>query len=100
LVTALKDLGKKAFGGLLFLLLSMAALLFLPAWTLSSWQAWIFLAVFEASAVAITVYLMKKDPKLLERRVYAGPTAEKDTFQVIATAGTTQTANNCTLIVQ
>ena len=61
----------------------MAALLFLPAWTLDYWQAWAFLAIFGASALAITVYLMKRDPKLLERRVYAGPTAEKETSQKI-----------------
>jgi protein-S-isoprenylcysteine O-methyltransferase Ste14 len=79
----MKDLNKKAFGGLLFLLLVMAALLFLPAWTLGYWRAWTFLAVFGASALAITLYLMKKDPKLLERRVSAGPTAEKETSQKI-----------------
>jgi protein-S-isoprenylcysteine O-methyltransferase Ste14 len=79
----MKDLNKKAFGGLFFLLLVMAALLFLPAWTLDYWQAWAFLAVFGVSALAITLYLMKKDPKLLERRVYAGPTAEKETSQKI-----------------
>src|SRR5580704_7278144 len=78
-----KDLHRKAFGGLLFLLLVMATLLFLPAWTLNYWQAWAFLAVFGASALAITLYLMKKDPKLLERRVHAGPTAEKETSQKI-----------------
>jgi protein-S-isoprenylcysteine O-methyltransferase Ste14 len=73
----------KAFGGLLFLLLAMGAGLFLPAWTLDYWQAWTFLAVFGVSALAITLYLMKKDPRLLERRVYAGPTAEKETGQKI-----------------
>jgi protein-S-isoprenylcysteine O-methyltransferase Ste14 len=82
-VTTLKALKKKAAGGLLFLLLVMAALLFLPAWTLNYWQAWTLLAVFGASAGAITVYLTKKDPKLLERRVQAGPTAEKETSQKI-----------------
>src|SRR6202167_3368418 len=80
---SLKDLKKRASGGLLFVLLVMAALLFLPAWTLSYWQAWAFLAVFGVSAIAITVYLTKKDPKLLERRVYAGPTAEKEISQKI-----------------
>ena len=35
---SLKDLKKRASGGFLFLLLVMAALLFLPAWTLSYWQ--------------------------------------------------------------
>src|SRR5580704_11562507 len=75
----MKDLNKKSFGSLFFLLLVMGALLFLPAWTLNYWQAWAFLAVFGASALAITLYLMKKDPKLLERRVHAGPTADKET---------------------
>jgi len=76
-------LNLKAFGGLLSLLLVMAALLFIPARTLDYWQAWAFLAVFFSSALAITAYLMKKDPKLLGRRVHAGPTAEKETSQKI-----------------
>ena len=61
----------------------MAALLFVPAWTPAYWQAWAFLAAFGASAFAITLYLMAKDPKLLERRVHAGPMAEKETSQKI-----------------
>lgn len=76
-------LNAKAFGGLLFLLLVMGALLFIPAWTLDYWQAWAFLFIFGASALAITLYLMKKDPKLLNRRVHAGPTAEKERGQKI-----------------
>ncbi len=73
----------KAFGGLLFLLLAIAALLFIPAWTLDYRQAWTFLAVYFASSLAITLYLMKKDPKLLERRMSGGPTAEKEPTQKI-----------------
>ncbi len=76
-------LNKKAFGGLLRLLVVLAILLFLPAWTLDYWQAWIFLAVFAASVLAITLYLMKNDPKLLERRIRAGPRAEKEDAQKI-----------------
>jgi protein-S-isoprenylcysteine O-methyltransferase Ste14 len=79
----LKDLNKKASAGFLFLLLVMAALLFLPSWTLRYWQAWAFLGVFGVSATAITVYLTKRDPNLLERRLHAGPTAEKQTSQKI-----------------
>jgi protein-S-isoprenylcysteine O-methyltransferase Ste14 len=78
-----KDLNKKAFGGLLLLLFVMAMLLFFPACTFRYWQAWVFLGVFGASALAITLYLMKNDPKLLERRVSAGPIAEKDWSQRI-----------------
>jgi len=76
-------LNKKAFGGLLWLLIVIAVTLFLPAWTFNYWQAWVFLIVFGASVFAITLYLMKKDPKLLERRVNAGPSAEKEKTQKV-----------------
>lgn len=76
-------LHRKALGGLLFLFLVMAALLFIPAGTLDYWQAWTFLAVYFASSLAITLYLMKKDPKLLARRMSGGPTAEKESIQKI-----------------
>jgi len=74
---------KKALVGLLGLFAAMAALLFVPAWTPRYWQAWVFLSVFLGAALAITVYLMKRDPGLLERRIYAGPTAEKEKSQKI-----------------
>jgi protein-S-isoprenylcysteine O-methyltransferase Ste14 len=79
----MKRLVAKAFGGLVGLLLIMAALLFLSAWTFDFWQAWVFLAVFGVSSLIITLYLMEKDPKLLERRVQAGPTAEKEWSQKV-----------------
>jgi protein-S-isoprenylcysteine O-methyltransferase Ste14 len=52
-----------------------------PAGTLDYWQAWVYLAVFAASSALITAYLWMRDPKLLERRVNAGPTAEKEVKQ-------------------
>ena len=79
----MNDLNKKAFGGLISVLLVMGALLFIPAWTLAYWQAWAFLAVFGGSALEITLYLMKKDPQLLERRMRGGPSAEKEMSQKI-----------------
>jgi protein-S-isoprenylcysteine O-methyltransferase Ste14 len=79
----MSKLSKKALGGLACVLLVMTGLLFLPAWTLDYWQAWAFLAVFGIPSLAITLYLMKKDPKLLERRVYAAPTAEKEWTQKV-----------------
>jgi len=77
------QLNIRASAGLLQLLIVMAAMIFLPAWTLHYWQAWIFLALFAVSVLAITVYLMKNDPKLLERRTNAGPGAEQETSQKI-----------------
>jgi hypothetical protein len=85
----MRNLNAKAFGGLLGLLFGMAAALFLSAGTLHYRQAWVFLALFGASSLAITLYLIKKDPGLLERRVYGGPTAEKKTSQKIVQSLTT-----------
>jgi protein-S-isoprenylcysteine O-methyltransferase Ste14 len=80
---------KRALVGLLGLFAAMTALLFVPAWTLRYWQAWVFLSVFFGMALAITVHLMKRDPGLLERRIYAGPTAEKEKIQKIIQSITT-----------
>lgn len=73
----------QAFGGMLFLVSVMAAALFLPAWSINYWQAWVFLAVFFASVTAITLYLVKRDPQLLARRVRGGPVAEKEKTQQV-----------------
>ena len=73
----------KAFGGLLNLLVCLALLIFLPVWTFEYWQAWFFLCAFFGPALAITLYLMKNDPALLERRVKGGVAAEKQTSQKI-----------------
>ncbi len=77
----MKDLDKKAFAGLLRLVITLTVLLFLSAWSLRYWQAWIFLAVFSLSSLMIGVYLMRNDPKLLERRTEASPFAEKERGQ-------------------
>ena len=73
----MSNLHTKAWVALLLLFLVMAALLFVPPWTLDYWQAWTFLAVYFAASAAITLYLMKKDPQLLARRMSGGPAAEK-----------------------
>ena len=59
----------------------LAVVLFLPAWTLDWWQAWVFWAVFGAACLVITLALLKHDPALAERRLRAGPTAEREASQ-------------------
>src|SRR5580704_13163147 len=76
----------RAFAGLLFLLIVMAIIIFVPAWTLDYRQAWIFLVVFFVPPLLITIYLMKHVPKLLERRTTAGPGAEQERIQNIIQA--------------
>jgi protein-S-isoprenylcysteine O-methyltransferase Ste14 len=79
----MRNLNIRALAGLLQLVVALAALIFLPAWTLHYWQGWILIAVFVACALAITIYLMRNDPALLERRIKAGPAAEQETSQKI-----------------
>jgi protein-S-isoprenylcysteine O-methyltransferase Ste14 len=82
----MNQLNIKAFVGILQLFFILGLSIFLPAWTLDYWQAWIVVAVFFACTLAVTVYLMKNDPKLLERRVSAGVGAEQERSQNIIQA--------------
>ena len=60
--------------------IALGVLLFLPAWTLAYWQAWVFIVVFVASAEATGVYLALKDPALLERRMNPGFQGEEQSM--------------------
>jgi protein-S-isoprenylcysteine O-methyltransferase Ste14 len=61
----------------------LLACLFIPAGTLSYWQAWVFLAVFAASSQALGIYFLTHDRKLVERRMKIGPAAEQRPAQKI-----------------
>src|SRR5271169_7121112 len=79
----MNDLNKKAWLGFLFVALVMGLLLFVGAWTIHYWQAWAYLSIYLGSSLLTMLYLMKKDPALLARRLRAGPGAEKETTQKI-----------------
>ena len=76
-------LRKRAFEGLAQFLVALAAFLFLPAWSLRYWQGWVFWFEFSLLVSLITVYFLWKDPALIERRLKAGPLAEKQKKQKI-----------------
>ena len=73
----------KAFASAAGLFLFMAALLFVPPWTLDWWQAWLFLAVYFGGSIVLMLDLAKRDPALLERRMKGGPWAEERLEQKI-----------------
>jgi protein-S-isoprenylcysteine O-methyltransferase Ste14 len=76
-VSSVKNLNTRAWLALAALAVVMALLLFLPAGTVRYWQAWVYLSIFFGAAALITMFLMRNDPGLLERRMSGGPTAEK-----------------------
>jgi len=73
----------KSIAGFVFLMFCLGLALFLPAGSLSYWQAWVYLAVWAVCVVPITVYLAIKDPDLLAGRVKAGPVAETQKSQQV-----------------
>lgn len=74
------DLNRKALFGLAKLLIWVGILVFLPAWSLHFWQAWIFWLILSASGSLINVYFLKRDPSLIARRL---PSAERESSQRI-----------------
>jgi len=67
-------------------LLAFGVLLFVPAGTLHYWQAWVFLAVFTIGSLYSAVYLFRKNPAVVERRMRAGPKAETRPVQKVVTS--------------
>ena len=47
----------------------IALFFFLPAGTFAYWQAWVYLAILFIPMVFVLYYLLKNNPKLLERRM-------------------------------
>lgn len=82
----MKDLHRNALIGILRTFVLLIIAVFVPAGTLRYWQGWACLAAFFIPACAITVWVAKNDPALLERRLKAGPSAEKERGQKIVQA--------------
>lgn len=61
--------------------LVLAALAFIPAWTIRYWQAWVFIVVFVVSTNAVGIYVALTDPALVKRRQKAGPMKEQRSAQ-------------------
>jgi protein-S-isoprenylcysteine O-methyltransferase Ste14 len=76
----------QAILGFIRLQLFLALLLFLPAWSLRFWQAWLYWILFSASVLFITLYFLKHDPALIARRIAVGPSAEQEKRQKIIQA--------------
>jgi protein-S-isoprenylcysteine O-methyltransferase Ste14 len=77
----MKSLAAKALIGFAKRIVIVGLLLFIPAWSLDFWQAWIFLILYFVSHLTIIIYFLRTDSRLVERRLKGGPRAEKRTRQ-------------------
>jgi protein-S-isoprenylcysteine O-methyltransferase Ste14 len=67
-------------------ILVLFALIFVSAGTIHYWQGWLFCLSFLLSTSATGIYLTRRDPALLERRMRFGPRAESRPRQKIIIA--------------
>jgi protein-S-isoprenylcysteine O-methyltransferase Ste14 len=79
----MKSLQVRAIGGLIFLVIVIGLIIFLPAGTLNFTAGWIYFLVFSISITFITFYFLKNNPALVDSRTKVGPTAETQMTQKI-----------------
>jgi protein-S-isoprenylcysteine O-methyltransferase Ste14 len=64
-------------------LLLLGATFFGAAWSFSYWQAWVYLCIMLASVGTVAIYLYRRDPELLERRLRMRETRQEQKFVVV-----------------
>jgi protein-S-isoprenylcysteine O-methyltransferase Ste14 len=79
----MSPLTKKALLGCVQTVSLAAATIFIAAWSIAFWEAWLYLLVFSGTTVSVTLYFLKYDPNLVERRLTAGPRVETERNQKI-----------------
>jgi len=75
------DLPRRALRGTLVFSLALLVLILAAAGSLRYWQGWLFWLHFTAWTVGLTLYFLRHDPALVERRLRSGPMAEQEPAQ-------------------
>jgi len=78
-----KVLRRKTLWWILGWQLILALLLFLPAWSLRFWEAWVYWIVFFVCVLSGSFYFLERDPALLESRLRFGPALEPEKSQKV-----------------
>ncbi len=75
--------GLRVFASSVWFLVLYCMVVFVPAWTISYWQGWAYIAVATTATIISTAYLARTNPAALQRRMQGGPRAESRTTQKI-----------------
>ena len=54
---------------LVLAIIVLGLIFFLPAGTIKFWEAWVYMGILFIPMIFVLIYLLKKDPELLERRM-------------------------------
>lgn len=80
-VMAPRLLGRRLVAQSAALLVAVAFMVILPAGTIIYWQAWVYVGIFVVASTTMSIYLLRKDPELLERRLAFGERGETEQEQ-------------------
>jgi protein-S-isoprenylcysteine O-methyltransferase Ste14 len=80
-ITAMDQLGKKSLIALARFQIVLAIMIFGTVWSFAYWQGWLFWMLCGAGTFTTTIYFLRHDRGLIERRMRAGPVAETRTQQ-------------------
>jgi protein-S-isoprenylcysteine O-methyltransferase Ste14 len=61
----------------------LGLMIFVPSWTIFYWQGWVYFLIISVSLWVTTLYFLKNDRALMERRIRIGPKAEQKVSQKI-----------------
>ena len=75
--------GLRVYASSVWFLVLYCMVVFVPAWTISYWQGWAYIAVATTATIISTAYLARTNPAALQRRMQGGPRAESRTTQKI-----------------
>jgi protein-S-isoprenylcysteine O-methyltransferase Ste14 len=84
----MSNLASRAVGHLLRVVIMRGLVVFLVAWTVNYWQAWVFVALSFLGEGATNLYMLRKDPALLERRIdktKKAPTEDRQSQKTVTT---------------
>ena len=79
----LAQLKKRALIQFLSFPLTVGICFFWPAGTFQYWEAWVFIGFFSSMMLGMTMYLLKNDPQLLERRLDRGESRQDQKLVII-----------------
>jgi len=76
-------------------IVALGAIIMLPSLSLTYWQGWLYWALFSVFTIGGSLYFLKYDAALVERRLAVGPAAETEKNQkIIMTA-----ASGCVVLL-
>jgi len=78
----IKLLVLKAIVKFSFIYVLLGLCFFLPVWTFNYWEAWLYIGTFSSAMIIFLIFMIRKDPALLKRRLETGEKRKKQKWVI------------------